>query len=94
MDGGIEQRLDDLSFNCLRRIVTHRAPVLDSIHHAKGTFGFGGIIGIAHGLVTKLCLMCDLKKMPANSIIDPAMTVTRNFSQNWGYKGGAHREGF
>jgi len=44
--------------------------------------------------VTKLCLMCDLKKMPANSIIDPAMTVTRNFSQNWGYKGGAHREGF
>ena len=38
--------------------------------------------------------MCDLKKMPANSIVDPAMTVTRNFSQNWGYKGGAHRESF
>ena len=29
-----------------------------------------------------------------NLIIDPAMRVTRNFSQNWGYKGGAHRESF
>src|ERR1035438_1748476 len=94
MDGGIKQRMNDVFFNYLGRKVTHGAPMLDGIHHAQGRFGLGGIIGIAHSLVTKLRLMCDLKKMPANSIIDPAMTVTRNFSQNWGYKGGAHRERF
>ena len=68
--------------------------MLDGIHHAHARFGFGGIVGIAHGLVMNMCLMCELKKMLTNSIIYPAMTVARNFYQNWGYKGGAHRESF
>jgi hypothetical protein len=58
MDSGIKQRVNDVFFNCLGRIVTHGAAMMDAIHYAHGRFGFGGFLGIAHILILLRSDLC------------------------------------